>query len=189
MGDLRYNDIYNQGHQGKQSPVISLKQYSDGLVAYEREKEKEDSSQKSFTNKWEKLELLNVIGEPSAASIYKQKSKCTNNNGIEVVTVCNYSLDSLFFSIHIQEQSNLVNYLKSNKKSPVKVNLLNNHFNLTYDGAAFFNPKICIYPVVNIPIDIVSRYLQKPENWTCRILFGFDCFEFGLTGNLSAPWC
>ena len=48
MGDLRYNEILGNGSQGKQHPVQSLQHYSEALVAYEKEKEKEDSSQKSF---------------------------------------------------------------------------------------------------------------------------------------------
>ena len=63
-------DYYNQGHSGKLHPVISLKRYSDALVAYEREKEKEDTSSKSFINNWKKVAIQNTLG-----MLLKQKPK------------------------------------------------------------------------------------------------------------------
>lgn len=189
MGDLGYNDIFNNGHQGKQHLSFSLKHYSDGLVEYEKEKEKEDRSLKSFTNNWKKLELLNSIGEPTKNYIYKQESKCSNQNKIDITTVCNYSLDSLCFSIHVQEISNLVNMLKNNQNCPVKVNIYNKNFNLLYNGSAFYKSNYCKYPIVRIPLDTVTRYLQKSEKWTCKIICSHQIFEFELSGNLPTAWC
>ncbi len=188
MGDLRYNEILGNGSQGKQHPVQSLQHYSEALVAYEKEKEKEDSSQKSFTNKWEKVELQNALGELTGYFIYKQNSVCSNKKDLHISTICNYSLDFLCFSIHLPESASLVDFIKRKKNYPVKVNFSNKRFDLNYDGNAFFDKEFCKFMIVTIPIELPSRYLQKSEEWTCKILFEHETFEFNVTGNLPTSW-
>lgn len=47
MGNLVYNEIFNQGSSKKQHLSFSLKKYSEACVAYELEKEKEVPVQKA----------------------------------------------------------------------------------------------------------------------------------------------
>ena len=189
MGDLAYNEIFNNGSSKNQHLAFSLKQYSEALVACEREREKEDPSSKSYSNNWKKKVVRNVLGEPTNKFLYRQESKCTNRKDIQVNTICNYSLDSIYFSIHIPAENNLVKMINSQKCYPVKIQFVSKTFNFTCDGKASYNNTGCKYPIVAIPLDIPSRYLQKPENWTCIIKFKYDTFEFKLTGNLPASWC
>ena len=187
MADLLYNGIYEENRR-KQHLVISLKRYSEGLLAYEREKENEKQDIKSYVNRWKKIKLQNSLGQPSNSYIYMQESKCFNEQKTQISTICNYSLDSLYFSIHLPESSLLVKNLQKKNIIPTKVNLFNKKFNLIYEGKASFESDFCIYPIVEISIENVSRYLQKPENWTCSIMLRNKFFEFNLTGNLPTEW-
>lgn len=78
MGDLAYNEIFNQGSSKKQHLSFSLKKYSEACVAYELEKEKEVPVQKSYTNNWKKIEIHNVLGESTNKFLYRQTSTCLN---------------------------------------------------------------------------------------------------------------
>ena len=188
MGDLRYNEFFSRGNSGKQHPVISLKQYSEGLLAYEREKEKESPSTKSYITNWKKKIILNCIGEPTRDFYYSQKSVCRNIKDLRIRTIINYSLNRLCFSIHLPETDNLIKQLNNQKGIKVKVQLLNKNFNYSCDGTAIYDSEFCIYPIITIPIDIASRYLQKSESWTCRIHLLNYFYEFNLTGNLPPSW-
>lgn len=189
MGDLRYNEIFSQGSSGKQHPVISLKQYSESLLAYEREKEKEDPSTKLYTNNWKKKIIHNCLGEPTNNFYYRQESSCLNIKDLKIRTICNYSLNNICFSIHLDETDNLIKLLNSKTINNVKVQFDSKNFNYSCDGNATYDKEFCKYPIIMIPIDLASRYLQKSESWTCRIKFMNYLFEFNLTGNLPASWC
>ena len=188
MGDLRYNDIISQGSQGKQHPVISLKKYSESLVEYERVKEKEAPTQKSYTNNWKKKVVYNILGEPTNKYLYRQESSCINIKDIKIRTICNYSLKILCFSIHLPETDNFIKMLNQKKYNNAKVQFVSKNFNYVCTGEVSYHNQTCIYPIVSIPLDVASRYLQKPEFWTCKISFLNFSFEFNLTGNLPASW-
>ena len=189
MGDLRYDEIFSLGSSGKQHPVISLKHYSEALVAYEREKEKESSSQKAYTNNWKKKIIHNILGEPTNNFYYRQESNCINIKDLQIRTICNYALNKICFSIHMPETNNLVKLLNNKRYDNVKVQFVSKNFNYVCNGDATYNSKSCKYPIITIPLDIASRYLQKPESWTCRILIANYSYEFNLTGNLPPSWC
>ncbi len=186
MGDLRYNEIFSRGNSGKQHPVISLKQYSESLLAYEREKE--PTSVKSYTTNWKKKIVRNCIGEPTKNYYYRQESVCNNIKDTRIRIICNYSLNKLCFSIHLPETDNLVKQLINQKGTNVRVQLINNNINYCCDGYATYDRDFCKYPVITIPIDIASRYLQRSESWTCRIHMLNYFYEFYLTGNLPTSW-
>ena len=188
MGDLRYNEIYSQNSHGKQHPIISLKRYSESLVEYERIKETESPSQKSYINNWKKSVIQNILGEPTNKYLYRQESTCTNKKDVKVRAICNYSLDKLFFSIHLEETDNLIKMLGYKKYDNVKVQLMSKNLKYVCDGEASYNSVSCIYPIISIPLDVASRYLQRAEAWTCKIIFKNDYFEFNVTGNLPTAW-
>lgn len=190
MGNLVSNEIFNQGSSKKQHLSFSLKKYSEACVAYELEKEKEVPVQKAYTNNWKKVEIHNAIGEPTNRFLYRQTSTCLNRKDLKIRTICNYALHDLCFSIHLDETNNLVKMLsqKYNNYNKVKVQLISKHFTYNCVGEAAYYGQSCKYPLVSIPLDVASRYLQKSEEWICRIIFLNDYFEFKLTGNLPAAW-
>ena len=189
MGDLAYNEIFNNGSSKNQHLAFSLKQYSEALVACEREREKEDPSTKSYSNNWKKKIMLNCLGEQTNNFYYRQESSCINIKDLLIRTICNYSLKALYFSIHLPETNNLLKLLNNKKYDNVKVQFVSKKCNFTCIGDVSYNSKFCKYLIVSIPLELASRYLQKPEKWTCRIQFMNYFYEFNLTGNLPASWC
>ena len=189
MGDLAYNEIFNNGSSKNQHLAFSLKQYSEALVECEREREKEDPSSKSYSNNWKKKIVRNCLGEQTNKFYYRQESSCINIKGLQIRTICNYSLNEMYFSIHLPETDNLLKLLNNKKYDNVKVQLVSKKFNYTWAGEVSYNSKFCKYPIVSIPLELASRYLQKPEKWTCSIKFMSFVYEFNLTGNLPAAWC
>ena len=105
------------------------------------------------------------------------------------IDISNYSLNEMYFSIHLPETDNLLKLLNNKKYDNVKVQLVSKKFNYTWAGEVSYNRKFCKYPIVSIPLELASRYLQKPEKWTCTIKFMSFVYEFNLTGNLPAAWC
>ena len=95
------------------------------------------------------------------------------------------------FSLHVDESNNMVKMLsqKHNNYNKVIVKLVSKNFTCNCVGEAGYYGQSCKYPIVSIPLDVVSRYLQKSEEWTCTLLFWNDYFEFKLTGNLPTVWC
>lgn len=189
MGDLAYNEIFNQGSSKKQHLSFSLKKYSEACVAYELEKEKEVPVQKSYTNNWKKIEIHNVLGEPTNKFLYRQTSTCLNIKDLKIRTICNYALHDLCFSLHLDENNNMIKMLSQKQNTKVKVQLVSKSFTYNCVGEAAYYGKSCKYPIVSIPLDVASRYLQKSEDWTCTLFFWNEHFEFKLTGNLPAAWC
>jgi hypothetical protein len=190
MGDLGYNEIFGHGAQKKQHLAISLKHYSEALVEYESIKENEALAQKSYTNNWKKVEIHNAIGEPTNRYLYRQTSTCINRKDLKIRTICNYALHDLCFSLHVDESNNMVKMLsqKHNNYNKVIVKLVSKNFTYNCVGEAGYYGQSCKYPIVSIPLDVVSRYLQKSEEWTCTLFFWNDYFEFKLTGNLPTAW-
>ena len=111
MGDLAYNEIFNQGSSKKQHLSFSLKKYSEACVAYELEKEKEVPVQKSYTNNWKKIEIHNVLGEPTNKFLYRQTSTCLNIKDLKIRTICNYALHDLCFSLHLDDSVKICSQL------------------------------------------------------------------------------
>ena len=83
----------------------------------------------------------------------------------------------------------MIKMLSQKQNTKVKIRLESKSFTYNCVGEAAYYGKSCKYPIVSIPLDIASRYLQKSEEWTCTLFFRNKHFEFKLTGNLPAAWC